>query len=78
MPNKYALAAALQAVVNSGGEVLVPDPGYFYSEAVTLAGGRPDRYRLSDDFSLDIDEIRRRIGDWTRAIVVNLAYQQIR
>jgi len=71
MPNKYALAAALQAVVNRGGEVLVPDPGYFYSEAVTLAGGRPIRYRLSDDFSLDIDEIRRRTGDRTRAIVVN-------
>jgi aspartate/methionine/tyrosine aminotransferase len=71
MPNKYALAAALQAVVSRGMEVLVPDPGYFYSEAVTLAGGRPIRYRLSDDFSLDIDEIRRRTGDRTRAIVVN-------
>ncbi len=71
MPDKYALAAVLQAVVSKGDEVLVPDPGYFYSEPVILAGGRPVRYRLAGDFSLDVDEIRRKMGERTKAIVVN-------
>ena len=71
MPDKYALAAVLQALVNRGGEVLVPDPGYFYSEPVILAGGRPVRYRLAEDFSLDLDEIRSKMSDRTRAVVVN-------
>ena len=71
MPSKYALAAVFQAILSRGGEVLVPDPGYFYSEPVILAGGRPVRYRLAEDFSLDLDEIRRKVGGRTRAIVVN-------
>ena len=71
MPDKYALAAVLQALVNRGGEVLVPDPGYFYSEPVILAGVRPVMYRLAEDFSLDLDEIRSRMNGRTRAIVVN-------
>jgi len=57
--------------LKSGSEALVPDPGYFYSEPVMLAGGRVVRYRLSTDFSLDLDEIRRKTSNRTRVILIN-------
>ena len=68
---KLAIYASLLSLVERGSEVLVPDPGYYYSEPVVLAGGKPIRYSLASDFSLDIDEIERRITRRTRAIVVN-------
>jgi aspartate aminotransferase len=68
---KLAIYASMLAVARPGFEALLPDPGYYYSEPVTLAGGRPVRYRLATDFSLDLDEIRSKISPRTRAIVVN-------
>jgi len=68
---KLAVFASLFAVSEPGYEALVPDPGYFYSEPVILSGGNPVSYRLNDDFSLNIDEIKRRTADKTRAIIVN-------
>ncbi len=68
---KMAVFASLASVSQRSYEVLVPDPGYFYSEPVILTGGRPVRYGLSPTFGLDLDEIRRRTGPKTRAIVIN-------
>ena len=68
---KLAVFASLASVSGSSYEALVPDPGYFYSEPVILAGGRPVRYRLSPSFGLDLDEIKKKTGPKTRAIVIN-------
>lgn len=68
---KLSVYAAMLAVSNEPFEALIPDPGYFYSEPVILAGGRPVRYHLADDFSLDVDEIKRKATSKTKAIVVN-------
>jgi aspartate aminotransferase len=68
---KLAIYASLLSVAKTNFEALVPDPGYYYSEPVILSGGRPVRYRLAKDFTLDLDEIRSRITPRTRAIVVN-------
>jgi len=68
---KLSIFASLLSVAAAGDETLVPDPGYYYSEPVTLSGGRPVRYRLGRDFSLDVDEIESKMTSKTRAVIVN-------
>jgi aspartate aminotransferase len=68
---KLSIYASLLSLASANFEVLVPDPGYYYSEPVALSGGRPVRYRLSADFYLDLDEIESKITPRTRAIIVN-------
>jgi len=68
---KYAVYAALSAVSNKAYDALLPDPGYFYWEPVVLSGGRPVFYTLKNDFSLNIDEIKRKTTRRTKAILVN-------
>lgn len=71
LTTKLAVYAALFAVLELGDEVLVPDPGYFYSEPVILSGGKPIRYALSEDYSLNLDRIKEKATSKTRAILVN-------
>jgi aspartate/methionine/tyrosine aminotransferase len=68
---KFAVFASIVAASDGTGEVLIPNPGYFYSQPVTLAGAEPVWYNLAGDYSLDIDEIRKRTTKKTRAIIVN-------
>lgn len=65
----YAICLALNT--GSRDEVLVPDPGYFYTEPAILAGVTPVPYFLNDDYSLDLEEISSKITSRTRAVVVN-------
>jgi aspartate/methionine/tyrosine aminotransferase len=71
MTTKLAIYASLLSVSKTRYEALVPDPGYYYSEPVLLSGGRPVRYALADDFSLDLDEVESKITSRTRVIIVN-------
>jgi aspartate aminotransferase len=77
MPNtifcttKYSVFAALAAVSSKAYDALLPNPGYFYWEPVVLSGGRPVFYTLEKDFSLDIDEIRKKTTRRTKVILVN-------
>lgn len=71
LTTKFAVYASLVSVLDKESEVLIPDPGYFYSEPVILAGGSPKRYPLSEGFQLDLDGIKSRIGRRTRAVVIN-------
>ncbi|MEM3655534.1 MAG: aminotransferase class I/II-fold pyridoxal phosphate-dependent enzyme [Thermoprotei archaeon] len=68
---KFAVYAALMAVSQEPYEALIPDPGYFYSEPVILSNGTPVYYRLNEDFSLNLEEIHRKMNSRTRAIIVN-------
>ncbi len=68
---KLGVYASLVATAGGGGEVLIPDPGYFYDQPVRLAGALPVRYQLASDYSLDLDEVRRKATKKTRAIIVN-------
>ncbi len=68
---KFSVYASLSAVSNRAFDALIPDPGYFYAEPTVLAGGRPVRYRLNEDFSLNLDEVKRKATNKTRAILVN-------
>ncbi|MGI0080359.1 MAG: pyridoxal phosphate-dependent aminotransferase [Nitrososphaerales archaeon] len=71
LTTKFSVYAALVAVSDSTFDALTPDPGYFYSEPIILSGGNPIYYHLSKDFSLDLDEIRRRTTPKTKAILIN-------
>ena len=44
---KLSIYASLLALAKTNFEVLVPDPGYYYSEPVALSGGKPVRDRKS-------------------------------
>jgi aspartate/methionine/tyrosine aminotransferase len=69
-----ALYTALMSVLDVGDEVLIPDPGWPNYEAIAvLAGARPVRYPLSAkaEFVPDPDDIARRIGPRTKAVLLN-------
>ncbi len=67
------IVMAMQALLNTGYEVLIPMPDYpLWTAAVNLSGGKPVHY-LCDEQSgwyPDIRDIRRKISDRTKAIVV--------
>lgn len=67
-----ALHIAIEAHVDQGDEVIIPDPGFVSYEALTyLAGGKPVPVDLRDDLTLDPDRIETAITDNTAAFVVN-------
>ncbi|MFD1569029.1 pyridoxal phosphate-dependent aminotransferase [Halorubrum laminariae] len=67
-----ALHIALEAHVDAGDEVLIPDPGFVSYDALTkLAGGEPIPVSLRDDLTIDPAAIEAAITDDTAAFVVN-------
>ncbi|MDB0011385.1 methionine aminotransferase [Crocinitomicaceae bacterium] len=63
---------AIQALVRTGQEVIILDPSYdCYEPAVILAGGKPIRIDLNDDFSLNWEVIENTFSDKTAMIIVN-------
>jgi aspartate/methionine/tyrosine aminotransferase len=71
LTTKLAVYASLLAVSGDNYEALIPDPGYYYTEPVTLSGGKPVRYRLAEDYSLNLEEIKAKVTSKTRVIVLN-------
>lgn len=67
------IVMAMNALLNSGDEVLVPAPDYpLWTAAVSLSGGKPVHY-LCDEANgwlPDLDDIRSKITPNTRALVV--------
>lgn len=67
------IVMANQALLNTGDEVLIPSPDYpLWTAAVNLASGKPVHYICDEQSNWfpDIDDIRSKITDKTRAIVV--------
>lgn len=67
------LYSVMQAFVEAGDEVLVPDPGFLaYPTLVRLADGTPIAYPLDPDgWRILLPELERRITSRTKAIIVN-------
>lgn len=64
---------ALMPLLNDGDEVLVPSPSYsLWGNSVYLAGGKPVFYVCDEqaDWNPDVQDIRSKITDKTKAIVV--------
>jgi aspartate/methionine/tyrosine aminotransferase len=67
---KFALLAALMAVVSAGDEVLVPEPGWVsYGPCVQLCGGVPVALDMLD--RIDADRLAAAITPRTVAIILN-------
>ncbi|QOS11770.1 pyridoxal phosphate-dependent aminotransferase [Haloferax gibbonsii] len=67
-----ALHIAIEAHVNEGDEVIIPDPGFVSYDALTkLAGGEPVPVPLRDDLTLDPEAVEEAITEDTAAFVVN-------
>ena len=68
-----AIFCAIQAVIQSGDEVIVFDPAYdSYEPSVELAGGRCVHVQLGlDDFSLDFEKLAQALSPRTRMIILN-------
>ncbi|WP_025820446.1 pyridoxal phosphate-dependent aminotransferase [Shewanella marina] len=67
------IVMAMQGLLNSGDEVLVPSPDYpLWTAAVNLAGGKAQHYRCDEeaDWFPDIDDIKSKISSRTRGIVL--------
>ena len=67
------IVLAMQGLLNTGDEVLIPTPDYpLWTAAVTLAGGTPRHYICDEDheWNPNLDDIRKKITHKTRAIVV--------
>lgn len=66
------LFTAIMALVNSGDEVIILDPGYdSYAPTVTLAGGKPVHVPLNSEYLPDWDVIRSATNENTRMIITN-------
>lgn len=62
-----------QALLNNGDEVLIPMPDYpLWTAATSLAGGKPVHYLCDeeDDWNPSIEDIKSKITEHTKAIVV--------
>lgn len=64
---------ALMPLLNPGDEVLIPTPSYsLWSNTVLLAGAKPVFYRCDEaaDWNPDVADLKRRITERTRAMVI--------
>ena len=67
------IVMAMQALLNTGDEVLIPAPDYpLWTAAVTLSSGRAVHYLCDEEnhWWPDIEDIRSKINPQTKAIVV--------
>ena len=67
------ITMSLQALCNSGDEILVPTPDYpLWTASVALSGGTPVHYRCQEDngWDPDLEDLESRITSRTKGIVV--------
>ncbi|MDR3086344.1 MAG: pyridoxal phosphate-dependent aminotransferase [Azoarcus sp.] len=67
------IVMSMNALLNTGDEVLVPAPDYpLWTAAVSLSGGRPVHYLCDEGAGWlpDLDDLRAKITSNTRAIVI--------
>jgi aspartate/methionine/tyrosine aminotransferase len=68
---KQSIYAAMMAIAGRRPKILIPDPGYFYTEPALLAGLTPVRYPLRSDLSFSISNVTSMLDDKTAAVMIN-------
>jgi aspartate aminotransferase len=74
LPCKFGLFTAIQATINSGDEVILPDPGWVsYIPMINLAQGKPVNVRTynEDEFRLLPDNVMEAVSNKTKMIILN-------
>lgn len=67
------ITMSMQALLDTGDEVLVPTPDYpLWTASVSLSGGTPIHYLCDEkaEWNPDIDDIKKKISPRTKAIVI--------
>ena len=67
------ISMSLQGLIDNADEILVPYPDYpLWTACVTLAGGKAVHYRCDEasDWNPDVEDIRKKVTDRTKAIVI--------
>ncbi len=67
------ISISMQALLDNGDEVLIPAPDYpLWTASVSLSGGRPVHYLCDEsrDWEPDLEDLRSKITDRTRGIVI--------
>ncbi len=62
------------AAIETGDEVIFPDPGFpIYESVISFVGGKPVPIPLreANDFQMDVDELKKLITPHTRMIILN-------
>jgi len=74
-----SIFASIAALISAGDEVILFDPSYdSYDPSIRLNGGIPIHLNLSPpDFSIDWNEVRKKITPRTRMIMVNTPHNPI-
>lgn len=65
---------SILACIEEGDEVIYPVPGYpIYESMINFAGGTPVPLRLQEErkFSFDVKELRSKISDRTKMVIIN-------
>ena len=68
-----AVFAVLAAILDEGDEILVPDPAWLnYHNVPRMLGAVPVTYSLREEneYQMDLDEVRAKVTDKTRAVVI--------
>jgi len=67
-----ALSIIFTTIINEGDEIIINEP-YFvsYRELIIQNGGIPVYVKTKKDFSLDLNELKNKITNKTKAIVIN-------
>lgn len=69
-----ALYSSIQALINPGDDVLIPDPGFLsYRECVTLAGANsiPVKTSYENEFKCKVEDMEAAMTDNTKAMIIN-------
>ena len=69
-----ALSASTQAFIESGDEVLLPNPSFLlYESVINLAGGSiiPVDCKMENEFKLKAEDVQEKITNKTKAIILN-------
>lgn len=68
----YALFTCITSIINEGNEVIIFEPAYdCYRPAIQLNGGHAKVVQLNSDFSIPWDEVKQKINNRTKAILIN-------
>ena len=60
-----------QALVNPGDNILLPSPSYpLYNTKLAVSGGTNNYYLTDENFMPDVDDMRKKINEKTKALVV--------
>lgn len=63
---------AINAFISNGNEVVILDPSYdSYEPSVLIAGGKPIRVSLKEDYTPDFNKIENAITSKTKLIIIN-------